>query len=90
MINEIDELITNMQTLCNIVDEDLVTEIAIRSADILAELSAMLPPTLIRRKCRECGKVAYHADAITPYVCCGDCGSQDTRIEMQKRLTDVE
>ena len=85
MIDEIDELITNMQTLSNIVDEDLVTEIAMRSADILAELSAMLPPTLSRRKCRQCGKVAYHADSRTPYVCCGDCGSQDTRLAVRKR-----
>lgn len=85
MIDEIDELITNMQTLCNIVDEDLVTEIAKRSADILSELSVMLPPTLSRRKCWQCGTVAYHADAITPYVCCGFCGSQDTRQVMRKR-----
>ena len=85
MIDEIDELITNMQTLCNIADEDLVTEIATLSADILAELSAMLPPTLSRRKCRQCGKVAYHADSRTPYVCCGDCGSHDTRLAIRKR-----
>ena len=85
MIDEIDELITNMQTLCNVADEDLVTEIAMRSADILAELSAILPQTLSRRRCWNCGKVAYHAAAITPYVCCGSCGSQDTRIAVRKR-----
>ena len=39
-----------------------------------------LPPELHKRRCRDCGNVAYHADNITPYVLCRKCGSQDTRL----------
>jgi DNA-directed RNA polymerase subunit RPC12/RpoP/chromosome segregation ATPase len=37
-------------------------------------------PTVHRRKCRDCGNVAWHADNRTPYVLCRKCGSQDTRL----------
>jgi hypothetical protein len=33
-----------------------------------------------QRKCHECGNTAWHEDDITPEVCCGICGSQDTRL----------
>lgn len=32
------------------------------------------------RKCRDCGNVAFHDAPWTPYVLCGKCGSQDTRL----------
>lgn len=33
-----------------------------------------------RRKCWKCKNVAIHEDSITPFVNCGKCGSQDTRL----------
>ena len=41
------------------------------------------------RKCRDCGNVAYHLDAITPYVLCETCGSQDTRLIRTAAPDDV-
>ncbi len=32
------------------------------------------------RRCHDCGNVAYHLLAVIPYVCCEECGSQDTRL----------
>lgn len=31
------------------------------------------------RRCFDCGSVAIHLDAVTPWVRCKQCGSQDTR-----------
>ena len=36
-------------------------------------------PTAHKRKCRDCGNVAWHADSVVPYVNCRKCRSQDTR-----------
>jgi len=81
MIEELNELITDMQAICNAAcDEDVVTEIATHAADLLGAVNAILPTTLNKRRCRDCGRVAYHADNVTPHVCCAKCGSQDTRL----------
>ena len=80
MIEEIDELITDMQAICNAGDENVVVEIANHAADLLGALNAILPTTLNKRRCYDCGRVAYHADNRTPHVCCAKCGSQDTRL----------
>lgn len=32
------------------------------------------------RRCWECGNIAEHASDIASGVCCGKCGSQDTRL----------
>lgn len=81
MIEELDELITDMQAICNAAsDEAVVIEIANHAADLLANVAAILPATLNKRRCHDCGRVAYHADTVAPYVCCAKCGSQDTRV----------
>lgn len=48
---------------------------------LLAERNRMLcdMPTAHKRKCRDCGNVAWHADSVVPYVNCRKCKSQDTR-----------
>lgn len=79
-VEELDELITDMQAICNAGDEDVVVEIATHAAELLYSLHAILPPTLHKRRCHDCGRVAYHADNKTPHVCCLKCGSQDTRL----------
>lgn len=45
----------------------------------LAELRQAVAK-MSHRQCRDCGNIAYHQDAITPYVLCEKCGSQDTRL----------
>lgn len=80
MIEELDELITDMQAICNMSEGEHVVEIARNAADLLAALNAILPATLSKRRCRDCGRVGYHADTVTPHVCCAKCGSQDTRL----------
>ena len=80
MVEEIDELITDMKAIINISDKDEIVETASHAAELLAALKAIMPPTLNKRRCHACGRVAYHAANITPYVCCAKCDSQDTRL----------
>lgn len=80
MIPEIDQAITDLQTICNSTDDETITEVANHAADLLGMLGELLPKTLNKRRCRDCGLTAYHAGNVTPYVLCGRCGSQDTRL----------
>lgn len=54
---------------------DSVIGIMVQEVILLMEV-----PTLNKRECHDCGNVAWHADARTPYVNCRKCGSQDTRL----------
>jgi hypothetical protein len=56
-------------------------EVANENVTLTVERNKMLcdMPTAHKRKCRDCGNVAWHADNVTPYVICRKCGSQDTR-----------
>lgn len=48
---------------------------------LASELEAILEmPHINKRKCHDCGNVAWHEDNVTPYVNCRKCGSQDTRL----------
>lgn len=38
------------------------------------------PSDACERKCFDCGNVAMHKAAYTPWVLCSKCGSQDTRL----------
>lgn len=81
MIEEIDELSTDMQLISNLAgDKDTVEKLAKHAAELLAALAAILPASLHKRRCHDCGRVAYHADNVGPHVCCAKCGSQDTRL----------
>ena len=35
---------------------------------------------LHQRKCQNCRAIHWHADHVTPYVYCPECGCQDTRM----------
>lgn len=80
MIDELDQLITEMQAICNMSDDEHVVEIACGAADLLVQLASILPGTLNKRRCHNCGRVEYRADNIAPYAKCSKCGSQDTRL----------
>lgn len=43
------------------------------------QLLAVLDANLHQRRCRDCGHVGWHKDAVVPYCLCARCGSQDTR-----------
>lgn len=83
MIEEIDEVIADMRELSRLaegVDDELVGIFAKDAAELLSAVRAILPQSINKRRCHDCGRVAYHADTVAPYVCCAKCGSQDTRV----------
>lgn len=51
-----------------------------RIADLEAEVGRLREamPELTKRRCRDCGNIAYHSEPVAPYVLCRKCGSQDT------------
>ena len=79
MVEELLELISDMQAICNCAERTEVVEIAKHAADLLDSVNETMPDTIHKRRCHECGWVAYHADRVAPYVCCDRCGSRDTR-----------
>ena len=48
-----------------------------------------MPGNEHERTCWGCGNVAIHEDAITPWVCCKVCGSQDTRRKVPRIETQA-
>lgn len=78
-IEELDELIADMRAIGKSSDLAECKTIAAAAAELLAAVRAILPPGLHKRRCHSCGRVGYHAARNVPLVCCGQCGSADTR-----------
>lgn len=58
-----------------------IGEIADRIEPLIedAEKWQSRPDSVHERTCHACGNKAIHADNITPYVTCRECGPNDTR-----------
>lgn len=80
MVEELDELITDMQAISNLCDNDVAGEIASHAADLLAALKNIMPSPLHKRRCFGCGRVAYHTDNVLPHSRCAKCGSDNTQV----------
>lgn len=55
-----------------------IFELEVDSKTLMAILHDV--ESLHKRRCWDCGEIHWHADNRTPYVCCPDCNSQDTRL----------
>ncbi len=80
MLPEIDEALTDVQTICNhtgdpLMFECIIVEVARHAADTLAQLGSMLPK-LYKRRCNDCEDVAYYYPEA---VYCRACNSPRTR-----------
>lgn len=64
----------------DVVDDLAHCEACLAERDAEVERLKDAMPRMAKRRCWECGNVAYHSEQIAPYVCCRKCGSQDTRL----------